>query len=131
MTYRLWNNNMRNSLILVSGLALSGCITTTSYDVSQVEAPLEWTVNAQQTTPRISAESLHGWWKEFNDPTLEQLIVVSLEHSPDRQAAEARIAEARGLKRTARSSLLPQIGASANASREDADLTGSDRKSVV
>jgi NodT family efflux transporter outer membrane factor (OMF) lipoprotein len=115
---------MKNLLILTSCLTLSGCFSTTMFNTSQVQAPIEWSVEAQQETPRIDAESLHGWWKGFADPALNSLIDLALKESPDRQIAEARIAQARGLRRSARSFLLPQISGSASARREDADLSG-------
>jgi NodT family efflux transporter outer membrane factor (OMF) lipoprotein len=115
---------MRNLLLLTSCLTLSGCFSTTMFSTSQVDTPLEWSVQAQQETPRVDADTLHGWWRDFADPSLNDLVDIALKHSPDRQIAEARIAEARGLRRSARSLLLPQISGSVFARREDADLSG-------
>ena len=49
-----------------------------------------------------------------------------LKNSPERHIAEARIAEARGVRGSTRSSLFAQIGASAQESREDFGFAGPD-----
>lgn len=102
-------------LLLSSSVLLSGCFAT-GLDFSSPKAPENWQGKAQIIS---EASDLKSWWLKFDDPALNQLVDLSLSDSPDRLAAEARILEARGLRRSARSSLFPQLGASASASRED------------
>lgn len=69
-------------------------------------------------------EALQGWWQGFDDSALNRLIDTAMRQSPDRELAAARIEEARGLRRTARAGLLPNVGASASEGREDTGLYG-------
>lgn len=102
-------------------LLLSGC-SLTSTEHTQVSAPSMWT-SPSSTIPQADAQALHGWWKGFNDPTLDQLVDLALNGSPDRKISEARLLEARGLRRAARGSLFPQIGVSGQAGRGNSAST--------
>lgn len=112
---------MRISFLLTcSALTLSGCIVS-SLDLPDFKGPGSW-VSASGQEQRIAganAVSLQNWWYRFNDPLLSVLIDKALADSPDRKIAEARILEARGLRKATRASLFPQIGASATKGRED------------
>ncbi|MCB1720748.1 MAG: efflux transporter outer membrane subunit [Alphaproteobacteria bacterium] len=112
---------MRISFLLTcSALTLSGCIAG-SLNLPDFKGPGSW-VSASGQEQRIAganAVSLQNWWHRFNDPLLSVLIDKALEDSPDRKIAEARILEARGLRKATRASLFPQIGASATKGRED------------
>lgn len=109
-------------LLLSSCLVLSGCLSS-GFEFTEPEKPAGWT--EARAVQSAAAEDLTGWWKKLGDPALDRLVDLALEGSPDRRLAEARILEARGLKRSARSSLFPQIGASAQAGESDSGA-GSD-----
>ncbi|MAQ71046.1 MAG: hypothetical protein CL565_02515 [Alphaproteobacteria bacterium] len=115
---------MKKLLLLTTCLSLSSCFSTTHYDASQLNTPEQWSIEASKTVPEVSQDNLYQWWKGFDDQTLNSLIETALQKSPDRLIAESKIAEARGIRRTARSFLFPQIGASATVRREDSDLVG-------
>lgn len=102
-------------LLLFSPILLSGCFVT-GQDFSSPKGPENWQGQAQLVS---DASVLKSWWLKFDDPDLNKLIQLTLSDSPDRLVAKARILEARGLRRSARSSLLPQIGASASVNRGD------------
>ncbi len=72
----------------------------------------------------LDRDALQGWWKGFHDPVLDALVSKALSESPDRAIAAARIAEARGLRRTARAGLMPNITGSISEGREDSGLYG-------
>lgn len=107
----------RTSLLLVT-LMLSSCLGHNEYQ-PDMGSPAAWQNGRILTGAQASPESLKGWWERFQDPALNELIGLALAESPDRRQAEALIAEARGIRKTARSALFPQIGASANAGRAD------------
>jgi len=111
---------MKKILLMTTCLTLSGCFSTTHYNTAQLQTPEQWSIGAAQAVPSVEKENLHQWWQGFDDATLNDLIVLSLEQSPDRLIAESKIAEVRGIRRTSRSSLFPQIGVSGSAKREDA-----------
>jgi multidrug efflux system outer membrane protein len=59
-----------------------------------------------------------AWWRVFNDPALQSLIVTALEHNYDLALAADRVEQARALVGVAASQLYPQIGYQAFAGRE-------------
>ncbi|MEC7577003.1 MAG: efflux transporter outer membrane subunit, partial [Pseudomonadota bacterium] len=103
-------------------LTLSGCgLVAEQYDLS-FDKLTNWRSDAAAPVEQVSASSLKDWWQKFEDPALNELVTQAMSSSPDRLIAEARIAEARGLRRSARGSLLPQISASGSGGREDTGL---------
>ncbi|MEC9234822.1 MAG: efflux transporter outer membrane subunit, partial [Pseudomonadota bacterium] len=103
-------------------LTLSGCgLVAEQYDMS-FDKLTNWRSDAAAPVERVNASSLKSWWQKFEDPALNELVTQAMSSSPDRLIAEARIAEARGLRRSARGSLLPQISASGSGGREDTGL---------
>ena len=118
---------MKRSLLLISTVALSGCLGS-SLEFPDFKGPSFWS-NAPSHGPlyqETSAQDLQGWWHGFNDPLMGALIEKALKDSPDRRMAEARVLEARGLKRTARSSLFPEIGLSGSTGREETVQSAAD-----
>ncbi len=110
---------------LLSTLLLTGCFAGAN-DLSEPQKPEIWSTYENIEVQTAEPEALREWWHNFNDTKMSELIALTLKNSPDRNIAEARILEARGIRRTARSALFPQIGASANASREDLGFVGPD-----
>ncbi|MEM6811112.1 MAG: TolC family protein [Pseudomonadota bacterium] len=106
-----------------STLILSACISTGNFTSIVSQTPEEWVAYESSILKNSNAKDLQNWWTGFDDKTLNELVELTLNQSPDRKIAEQRIQEARGLKRTTRSFLLPQIGASANIGEEDNGLT--------
>lgn len=106
-------------LFLSATFLLSGCITDSLGDYKLDLSPASWSAKESADVKSVAPSELAFWWKRFNDPALDKLVARGLNESPDRLIAEARILEARGLRRTSRSALFPQLGASASAGRED------------
>jgi len=68
---------------------------------------------------------LSAWWKQLNDPLLDQLISESLSAAPDVRSAQARLRQSRASRELAEANLYPSIGASASATRSrSASSTG-------
>ena len=114
---------MKKILLALSVFTLSGCVLSDISYNSLLGQPENWNTESAETIAAVENSNLKLWWTRFNDPVLDKLIDRALKDSPDRLIAEARIAEARGLRRTAKSALFPQIGVSGQVGRED---TGSD-----
>lgn len=112
---------MKKILLAFSALTLSGCVLSDISYNSLLGQPENWSAPAAETVAAVESSDLKSWWTRFDDPALDQLVDLALTDSPDRLIAEARIAEARGLRRTAKSSLFPQVGLSGQAGREDTD----------
>ncbi len=60
-----------------------------------------------------------SWWKNFNDPILEQIVVIALENNYSYQTAQSKVFEARANVDLKNSDLLPKASASLNPSRRN------------
>ncbi len=114
---------MRYFLLLPACLVLNGCYTG-QQNFSEPMKPETWASTQAAFAEVVDEENLKDWWERFNDPLLNELVQLSLAHSPDRLIAEAKIMEARGLRKSTRSALFPQIGASGSKGREDTGFGG-------
>ena len=105
---------MHKTLLAVAmGLALSGCASVgPDYQRPETPAP-EWRINIQQANDL--ANTL--WWKQFQDPVLNELIQIALQENKDVKIAAARVDEYLGRYGVTRSDQFPQIGANAAGSR--------------
>ena len=116
---------MRRLMLMISLLVLPGCFAG-QLAMPEFKGPSIWQNADKQNDlyKETNAENLKNWWHGFNDPALSALINKALEANPDRLIAEARILEARGLRRTARSSFFPQITGSADKGRDRGLFSG-------
>ncbi|HEY8508573.1 MAG TPA: efflux transporter outer membrane subunit, partial [Steroidobacteraceae bacterium] len=101
---------MRNLIIVAVAAALSACAVGPDYvqpDLPDVErfANLHPAVYSDQ-------ESLAEFWKQFDDPTLNQLVEDALRSNHDLRIALARFAEARAILGQTTLDLAPTITAS-------------------
>lgn len=110
---------MRHTIKVVALLALGGCTTFNSPNFDKVNTPENWSVSADKSIEIVNAPALKNWWMRFNDTTLDALINMSLTQSPDHLIAKAKVEQARGMRKTTRSALFPQVGFSAQTGRED------------
>lgn len=99
---------------------LTGCVIGPDYKKPTVATPETWTISYQAAAGIIDT----AWWKQFNDPILDQLIITALTNNLDLMAATARVDQYLGRWRTTRSEVFPQIGVSAGASRQLDPNTG-------
>lgn len=105
--------------------ALTGCSSLPSGSQAQMSLPADWK-NAGNFPVASPDRDLSRWWGRFNDPTLNRLISVSLDSSPDMKSAIARVREAQANRNSAYSSLFPSLtgGGSAGSSRNRRDGFG-------
>ena len=100
-------------IIMSAVFLLTGCFAP-ALDYADPPRPTQWTT-AQDQDGKV--KDLTGWWKHFDDDILNELVAIALADSPQRNIAKARILEARGVLRNARSGLFPHINGSTSASR--------------
>lgn len=110
-------------ILMASTILLSGCFAGAN-ELLPVSEPAQWSNAEGRAIEQANVEGLKFWWERFGDPVLNDLVNIAFADSPDRNIAEARIMEARGIHRTARSYLFPQIGASGSVGREDTGTSG-------
>src|SRR4051812_21853106 len=87
--------------VALAGAALLGACTTVGPDFERPRVPWlsDWAGGsleplAKPTRP-ASSGPLHEWWRNFNDPVLDQLITQAQQANPNVRTAGMRIMEAR------------------------------------
>ncbi len=116
---------MIRKLLFIAAILLQGCSGTDTIK-EQPEQPSQWSQNENRAIQEVDVSDLESWWKKFNDPTLNDLVAIALEHSPDREIAKIRINQARGLQRTQRSVFFPQVEVLGTKGRKDVGNENSD-----
>lgn len=105
---------------LVLGLTLSGCAVGPDYHAPAPSIAATW----QAALPHDgSMDAMAGWWQQFDDPVLGQLIARAEADSPSLEKAWANIEKARATLTTARAAGLPSLSGSGSASRGKQQLT--------
>jgi multidrug efflux system outer membrane protein len=93
------------------------------YQRPEAAAPKQWPAEtARGVTP--GEPVTEEWWKSFQDPELESLVVRALKGNLDLQLAVARVDEARTNRRIAQSALAPQVTAEGSIVRDRQVLFG-------
>ena len=103
------------SLSLLCPLLLVGCTLGPDYHAAP-DSTLQGTAFQRQVPgTRAGVPQVAEWWRDLNDPLLNELIDSSLRNSPDLHAAAARLRQARAGLSEKRSDLLPNSSATAAA----------------
>ncbi|MBN8515331.1 efflux transporter outer membrane subunit [Accumulibacter sp.] len=118
---------MRKSLLAaLLALLASGCMIGPDYLRPQVETPPAWRLS--DTAANDLANT--AWWKQFDDPVLDDLVNTALRNNHDLLIATARIDEFAGRYGIVRAELFPQVGAGYEASRQRNTLPGASSAST-
>lgn len=105
-------------------LALAGCATPMLH--SAVKMPDRFATAADEA----SAAAEVAWWQSYGDPVLTGLIEHAARENRDVRIAAERVRAARAGETVSRSWLLPSIGLSASASRDDNGYDGAAQLAV-
>ena len=105
--------NVNKILIASICLGLVSCKMVGS-DYKRSEANLPATFSESASAEKAQ---LKQWWQQYQDPTLNELIALSLKNNTNIALAVARIEEADANMREVGASLYPQVDLSAGASR--------------
>jgi NodT family efflux transporter outer membrane factor (OMF) lipoprotein len=93
---------------LVGAVALSGCVVGPNYKGPPIVAPQETGAGAfHRAETALSTAPQGHWWTALGDLELDHLIETALAASPDVEAAEARVRQARAGLRQQRANELP------------------------
>lgn len=122
----LWHSPLSNAVAgILAGVALGGCAAWPEPPAASALAlPEQFQAlppSAAQT-PAQSASQLQGWWQQFDDPLVPELVQTALAHNPGLEQALARIAQARASVGQARSAVWPGVTANASATRTQQPL---------
>ena len=114
------------AVLIATGLAsviISGCMVGPEYRQPQPTAvPPAWEGVSKVPTDQPSVATaqpadLTHWWRQFNDPVLNELVEEAVKANLDLQIAEASLRQARALRGIAIGGLLPSVTASAGYQR--------------
>lgn len=106
---------LRNSPVVAAAaaLCLAGCAVGPDYKRPALDTPAAYRTAAYATNAPVGTNTFAslGWWEVFQDPQLTAYIREALTNNYDIQIAAARVLQAEGALRLARSQFFPTINA--------------------
>ncbi len=120
---RLRRRRFHPGLVLLNvafAVLVIGCAVGPDYRRPEVGLPDAWN---EEVAHADSAANM-DWWKQFDDPVLDELIATALAENKDLSIAAARIAEFAGRLQTSRSALFPEVNYGGNVSRDQRSQEG-------
>ena len=105
---------MCSSDLLILALPLAACVSTPPTTPSQKEIAPQALGLGAEAAPLANAD----WWKAFNDPQLDRLVVQLLADNPSLQSALARIRVAEAQLSVERALYYPNINIDGTETRE-------------
>ena len=113
--------------VTLSAIAIVGCTVGPNYERPNTAVPDRYSESAgalqsttrpatQPTTQAVSGQ-IEQWWRNFQDPQLDSLVMRAIQSNLDLRAAEARIRQARAQYGIAVSSEYPAVNANSRFSR--------------
>jgi len=109
-------NVIRIAAVLI---LFSGCMVGPDYVPPIIDTPEQFRYQTKGTKEALNID----WWKQFQDPVLDSLIVEALENNLNVKIAAANIETAFGVLIQTRSPLFPQFGYSGFYNRNRNSLT--------
>jgi multidrug efflux system outer membrane protein len=103
----------RITLGLAVGVLVAGCVVGPDYERPEIVMPLDWRVDYSEAADLVNAR----WWERFEDPVLDELILVALNENLDVRIAAARVDQFQGALRSTRSQFYPQFDYGGDVSR--------------
>lgn len=98
---------------LAAALVLAGCAVGPNYREPKNSVDAEF--GSKALVEGAAEGEIHTeWWKLFNDPVLDELVAHAAQGNRDIAAAQARLREARALRRERLFDFLPSITAKAS-----------------
>lgn len=99
---------------------LCGCAVGPDWQRPAPAMPPAWRIEYTQAAELANTR----WWQAFGDPVLNQLVEQALRDNRDLMQAAARVDQFLGALHSTRARLYPQLGYSADASRNYASENG-------
>jgi len=109
-------SDMRALAILFICGSVAGCAVGPDYVKPKVETPQDYRFADKDVKDTANTE----WWKQFEDPVLDQLIAEALVNNKNIQIAAANVEQAAGVLTQTRSQYYPQVNYNAAATRQRA-----------
>ncbi|HEV7924877.1 MAG TPA: efflux transporter outer membrane subunit [Verrucomicrobiae bacterium] len=97
---------------------LAGCTVGPNYSVPKPALPAKFSESTVPVTASNSVPALsESWWVVFNDATLNELMQEAIRSAPDLAIANARVLEARALRRFVGADQYPTVDSEASYAR--------------
>jgi multidrug efflux system outer membrane protein len=107
------NGALQRSICLSLSLAVAGCAVGPDYERPATPLPERWIAGPPGGPEWID------WWRAFDDPKLAQLVERAIAANTDLRVADARVLEARALRRATAAPRWPWLDAGASYDRVD------------
>lgn len=111
------------SAVSAMALGLTGCIVGPDYETPGLVMPAGFS-GTKHDKSAAARPQLTEWWRQMNDPMLNQLIERAVASNLDVASAKARIREARAAYRQTTGDLLPSLDGSTSATRNKSASSG-------
>jgi multidrug efflux system outer membrane protein len=111
----------RRTALLVPAMLAAACNSAPRLPLYQAPLAPQFAIGAATAT---ALEPVAQFWRGFHDPDLDALVAAALAANSDLRIAAANLAEARALARYAGARRTPEIGLSASAARQRAQVPG-------
>jgi multidrug efflux system outer membrane protein len=105
-------------LFPIMAVVLSGCMVGPDYEKPEVDTPAVWRFEVSEAADTVNTT----WWRQFDDPVLDELVDEALKNNKDVRIAVARVEEFSARVDITRSGLFPQVGYTAGAERNQTSL---------
>ncbi|MDY0212300.1 MAG: efflux transporter outer membrane subunit [Desulfuromonadaceae bacterium] len=108
---------------------LAGCAVGPDYRAPQLDVPAQWsTMTAASDVRALDTLVLAHWWRQFNDPLLNELVAEALTANLDLATARAQLREARARRDMSGARLGPTLDASLSGTSSKQSGSESTRK---
>ena len=105
----------RLAVLAIASLLLSACAVGPDFEAPQNALPPQW----QATSGAVSTEAIDvEWWKQLNDPVLDNLVGRALQSNADVNLAILRVAQSRAQFGATAGARWPSVNSSASYTRE-------------
>lgn len=111
---------MRSRLKIAFLLVLASCSLRPQLETPYVYVPETWRVSTDESSAWCNLR----WWEQFEDPVLNDYIILALENNRDLKRAAWRVEEFRGLWGVAYADFYPQINGVGQAYQQESSLLG-------
>lgn len=111
---------MNASRLLLVALVASGCAVGPDFQRPSIDSPASWRIEYPQAADVANT----AWWRQFDDPALNELIDIALRQNRDLVIAAARVDQFLGRLQSTRSQFYPQLNYGVDASRNRASAVG-------
>ena len=111
---------MRIFMVLMIVALAAGCTVGPDYIRPKIDVPAAYRFEDKEARDTANTQ----WWRQFQDPVLDALIIEALSNNKNIRLAAANVEKAAGVLTQTRSSLFPQIDYSGSGTKQRSSEAG-------